>query len=54
MAIVNKKKMVLLRLITFLKPDDGEHIIASRIQCEDAEPIAEELKSSGFNVAYVD
>ena len=53
MAIVNKKKMVLLSSITFLKPDDGEYMIASRIQSEDSESIAEPLNSSGFTVAYV-
>jgi len=53
MAIVDKKKMVLLRLITFLKPADGEYMIVSRIQSEDSEPIAEQLNPSGFTVAYV-
>ena len=47
------EKAILLSSITFLKPDDGEYVIVSRIQSEYSEPIAEQLNSSGFTVAYV-
>jgi acetoin utilization protein AcuB len=53
MEILDEKETLLLSLMTFLKPDNEEYMIVLRLKSEDAEPIAKELKSSGFNVTYV-
>jgi acetoin utilization protein AcuB len=52
MEILDKNKGVLLSLTT-LPPEDNGWLIFLRLKSEDAEPIARELKSSGFNVTYV-
>ncbi len=53
MSILDKRKALLLSLMTFLKPDNEEYMIVLRLKSEDAEPIAKELTSSGFIVTYV-
>ena len=52
MKILDKNKTLLLSLMT-LPPEDNGWLIFLRLMSEDAEPIARELKSSGFNVTYV-
>jgi len=53
MEILDENKTVLLSLMTLPEPEEDGWLIALRLKSEDAEPIAEELKSSGFNVTYV-
>ena len=54
MKILDNNRTVLLSLVT-LPPEHGEDtwLIVLRVKSEDAEPIAAELTSSGFTVAYV-
>ena len=54
MEILDKHKTVLLSMMT-LPPEheDDDWLVVLRLQSEDAEPIATDLKSSGFNVTYV-
>ena len=54
MKILDNNRTVLLSLVT-LPPEHGEDtwLIVLRVKSEDAEPIATELKSSGFTVTYV-
>ena len=52
MKILDENKTLLLSLMT-LPPEDNGWLIFLRLKSEDAEPIARELKSSGFNVTYV-
>ena len=54
MDILDKNKTVLLSLMT-LPPEEWEKdwLVVLRLKIEDADPIAKELKSSGFNVTYV-
>jgi len=52
--ILDENKTVLLSLMTLPpQPEEDDWLIALRLKSEDAEPIAKELKSSGFNVTYV-
>ena len=53
MEILDKNKTVLLSMMTLFKPDDEKYIVALRLNIEDAQPIARELRSSGFNITYV-
>jgi acetoin utilization protein AcuB len=53
MEVLDEKRAVLLSLMTFLRPQNGEYLIILRIRSEDADPVADGLKSSGFNVTYV-
>jgi acetoin utilization protein AcuB len=53
MSILDKRKALLLSLMTFLKPDSEEYMIVLRLKSKDAEPIARDLTSSGFIVTYV-
>jgi len=53
MKILDENKTVLLSMMTLPGPEEDDWLIALRLKSEDAEPIAEELKSSGFNVTYV-
>jgi len=54
MEILDNNKTVLLSLMTLPpQPEEDDWLIALRLKSEDAEPIAEELKSSGFNVTYM-
>ena len=52
--ILDRNKAVLLSMMT-LPPEheDEDWLVVLRLKSEDAEPIAKELKSSGFNVTYV-
>jgi acetoin utilization protein AcuB len=52
--VLDEHKAVLLSLMT-LKPEeeDDDWLIVLRLMSNDAEPIARELQSSGFNVTYV-
>ncbi|MFO8164025.1 MAG: CBS and ACT domain-containing protein [Thermodesulfobacteriota bacterium] len=54
LEILDKHKTVLLSMMT-LPPEEGgeDWLIILRLKTEDAGPIAEELKSSGFSVNYV-
>jgi len=54
MGILDKNKTVLLSMMT-LPPEEWEKdwLVVLRLKREDADPIAKELKSSGFNVTYV-
>jgi len=51
MEILDEHKIILLSMMT-LPPDheDDDWLVVLRLKSEDAEPIARELKSSGFNV----
>jgi acetoin utilization protein AcuB len=53
MAILDNRKAVLLSLMSFLRPEEGDYMIILRIQTEDADPIVEELTAAGFTVTYV-
>jgi len=53
MSILDKNKTVLLSLMSLKEPEEEEWLIVLRLDSEDAEPIAKELTSSGFNVTYV-
>jgi acetoin utilization protein AcuB len=53
MEILDDRKAVLLSLMTFLRPENGEYLIVLRVKGKDAEPIAEELKKANLNVTYV-
>ena len=53
MNILDKSKTVLLSLMSLKEPEEEERLIVLRLDSENAEPIAKELKSSGFNVTYV-
>jgi len=53
MGILDKNKAVLLSLMTFLRPEEGDYMIILRIQAEDTEPILKELSAAGFTVTYV-
>jgi acetoin utilization protein AcuB len=54
MDILDRRKTVLLSMMT-LPPEEGETdwLVMLRVRSEDAEPVAKELESSGFNVTYV-
>jgi acetoin utilization protein AcuB len=54
MDILDKNKTVLLSMMT-LPPEEWEKdwLVVLRVMSENADPIAKELKSSGFNVSYV-
>ena len=54
MDILDKNKMVLLSMMT-LPPEEWEKdwLVVLRLKGEDVDPVAKELKSSGFNVTYV-
>ncbi len=53
MGIFDKRKAVLLSLMTFLRPEEGDYMIVLRIQTEDTGPIVKELTAAGFTVTYV-
>jgi len=53
MEILDENKAVLLSLMTFLRPEEGDYMIILRIQTEDTDPIIKELSSAGFSVTYV-
>jgi len=54
MGVLDKSKTVLLSMMT-LPPEEWEKewLVVLRVQGDDVEPIAEDLKSVGFNVTYV-
>jgi acetoin utilization protein AcuB len=54
MKSLDGHKTVLLSMMT-IPPEEGEEswLVVLRLKSEDAEPVAKELKSSGFNVTYV-
>ena len=52
MGILDKKKAVLLSLMTFLRPENGEYLIVLRVKGKDAGPIVRELKKADLNVTY--
>ena len=52
-SILDKNKTVLLSLMSLKEPDEEEWLIVLRLDSNNAEPIAKELTSSGFNVTYV-
>jgi acetoin utilization protein AcuB len=54
MDILDSRKTVLLSMMT-LPPEEGETdwLVMLRVRSEDAEPVAQELERSGFNVTYV-
>ncbi len=53
MEILDKNKTALLSLMSLKEPEEKGWLIILRLKTEDAEPIAKELTSSGFNVTYV-
>jgi len=53
MNILDKHKMVLLSMITLKEPEEEDWLTVLRVKSKDAEPMAKELKTSGFNVTYV-
>jgi acetoin utilization protein AcuB len=53
MGILDDRKAVLLSLMTFLRPEEGDYMIILRIGTDDAHPIVEELTGAGFTVTYV-
>jgi acetoin utilization protein AcuB len=54
MDVLDKSKTVLLSMMTLPPEELGkEWLVVLRIQGDDVKPIAEDLKSAGFNVTYV-
>jgi acetoin utilization protein AcuB len=53
MKILDEDKTVLLSMMTLKDPEEEDWLTILRLESEDAEPIANELKSAGFNVTYV-
>jgi len=53
MEILDKKKTVLLSLMTHPRPEDEDWLVILRLKSDNTEPIVKELKSAGFNVVYV-
>jgi acetoin utilization protein AcuB len=53
MAILDERKVVLLSLMTFLRPEEGHYMIILRIQADDTGPIVKDLTAEGFIVTYV-
>jgi acetoin utilization protein AcuB len=53
MQILDKHKAVLLSLMSLKEPEEKDWLIVLRVESKDAEPIAKELNSAGFNVTYV-
>ena len=53
MSILDANKTVLLSLMSLKEPDEEGWLIVLRLDSDNAEPIAKELTSSGFNVTYV-
>ena len=53
MKILDEHKTVLLSTMTLKEPEEKDSLTVLRVKSEDAEPIAKELKSAGFNVTYV-
>jgi len=53
MEILDKNKTVLLSLMSLKEPEEEERLIVLRLESENAEPIAKELRASGFDVTYV-
>ena len=53
MEILDERKAVLLSLMTFLRPENGEYLIVLRVKSKEAWLIAEELKKANLNVTYV-
>jgi acetoin utilization protein AcuB len=54
MQVLDKSKTVLLSMMT-LPPEEWEEdwLVVLRVQSNNVKPIAEDLKSAGFNVTYV-
>jgi len=52
--ILDAKKAVLLSLMTFLRPEDGDYMIILRIYAEDTGPILKDLTAAGFTMTYVE
>jgi acetoin utilization protein AcuB len=53
MKILDENKALLLSLMTFQRPEEGNYMIVLRIDTEDPEQIAKELRAVGFTVTYV-
>jgi acetoin utilization protein AcuB len=53
MKILDEDKTVLLSMMTLKDTEEEDWLTILRVESEDAEPIAKELKSAGFNVTYV-
>ncbi|RLB60111.1 MAG: acetoin dehydrogenase [Deltaproteobacteria bacterium] len=53
MSILDANKTVLLSLMSLKEPNEEEWLIVLRLDTDNAEPIANELTASGFNVTYV-
>ena len=53
LEILDKKKSVLLSMMTLPPEEEDDWLIVLRLESKEAEPIAEELRSLGFNVTYV-
>lgn len=51
--VLDRHKAILVSLLTFPKPEDEEYLIILRIKIDNARPVADDLKASGFNVTYV-
>jgi acetoin utilization protein AcuB len=51
--ILDEKRVVLLSLMTFLRPEDNDYMIILRIQAEDTGPIVKDLTEAGLSVTYV-
>jgi acetoin utilization protein AcuB len=54
MEILDKHRVVLLSLMTFLRPEEGDYMIILRVQTDNAESIAKELRAAGFTLTYVE
>jgi len=53
MKILDEHKTVLLSMMTLKDPEKEDWLTILRVESEDAEPIAKELESAGFNITYV-
>ena len=53
LEILDRNKTILLSMMTVPPEDEDDWVIVLRLGGKDVEPVAKELKSSGFNVTYV-
>jgi acetoin utilization protein AcuB len=54
MEILDNHRVVLLSLMTFLRPEEGDYMIILRVQTDNTESIAKELRAAGFTLTYAE
>ena len=51
-AIANQHRIIILSMISLLKPDKKDWMIVLRLKTTDPDPIVRDFKKAGFNVTY--